>query len=126
MPQPLVVTVETWAVGGPSPESGGRIENVVTEGQRIKLQGWALLSDTDAASLRIVSNVPVTLLYAGRDARSDVTTAKDDRRLIWSGFVVQVQTDSPPKSVELCVISEDPLYGSHTVDGSSTALCRPS
>ena len=118
----LAVTATT-SLPSPVPPVGGYIDSRKAEGPTLTVAGWADLSDTDAATLTVVSRTPVTVVSAYRVVRPDVTVATNDRRLVWSGFSVTVRgsTTSPPAAI--CLVSDDPVFGRRLVGGSDTRRC---
>jgi hypothetical protein len=119
--RPLVVTV-AQALPSPPASRAGQIDSRSVTGQDLTVSGWAELSDTDAASVTVVTRGPVTVVSAYRTVRPDVTVATGDRRLVWSGISVTLRgTTVPPGPV--CITSSDPVFGTHVLIGSDTRGC---
>jgi hypothetical protein len=118
----LTITVAT-SLPSPVPPVGGHIDSQKVEGPTLTVAGWADLSDTDAATLTVVSGTPVTVVSAYRVVRPDVTVATNDRRLVWSGFSVTVRGSSTSPPAVICLVSDDPVLGRRLVGGSDTRRC---
>ena len=118
----LTVTVARSLPAPPAP-FGGHIDSQTHAGADLTVTGWAEISDTDAASVTVVTSSAVTIVSAYRVVRPDVTAATNDRRLVWSGISITLRGTSAPTPTTVCLTSSDPVLGSHIVGGSPIVSC---
>ncbi len=118
----LTVTV-TQSLPRPVPPLGGHIDSRARSNDEITITGWAEISDSASATLMVVATSSATVVSSYRTIRPDVTTATNDRRLVWSGFSVTVRTTGTKTPPALCITSNDPVFGSRIVIGSDVGSC---
>ena len=110
---PLAATLsETAPAAGLA--NGGSIDGVALDNltNTITVFGWVQVKSAEAApELKVYAPAALSVGPITRVVRDDVSTALNDMDLRFSGFELKIQTTPDKQLADLCITTNDSVYG---------------